>query len=97
RLVLVGKGRRSALAHGPRRQPRASPRVEPIQPLEYSERFLGWRTPFDGRQQQSPRFGAVAVMERRHALLEQFFRLALTFGERAARAFDIGAGARVAA
>ena len=97
RMVLVGNGRRSTLAHGPRRQPRASPCVEPIQPLEHGERFLGWRTPLDGGQQQAPRFGAVAVVERRHALLEQFFRLALALGERAARAFDIGAGTRVAA
>ena len=60
-------------------------------------RIFGASAAVDGRPQQSPRFRALAAIERRHAVVQQLFGLPLTLRERTARPFDVGAGTRMAA
>ena len=59
-------------------------------------KFVCARAAVDGRLQQPARFGALAAVERRHAALQQLFRLALALGEGAPRPIDVGARPRVA-
>ena len=70
---------------------------EPVHPIEHRQRLFRRRAAVDRRLQQPARFVAVAAVERGDAVLQQLFRFALPLGQRAARALDVGAGARVAA
>jgi glutamate formiminotransferase len=74
-----------------------SRRFEPIEPLQQGERFVRRRAAIDCRLQQAARLVAIAALERGDAVLQQLFRLALPFRERAARPFDVRARAGVAA
>ena len=70
---------------------------EAVQAIEHRERLVRRRAAVDRGLQQPARFVAVAALERRDAVLQQLFGLALPLGQRAARALDVGARARVAA
>src|SRR5439155_1634234 len=71
--------------------------LEPVQPAQHRQRFFRGCAPVDGRGEQATRFRSTAAMKRRDALLQQLFRLALLFRERAARPLDVGARTRVIA
>src|SRR5438128_992702 len=65
--------------------------------IEYGERLVGRRPADERRLEQPPCFSAVAALECRDATVQQFFGLALAFGERAPGPLDVGVSARMAA
>jgi hypothetical protein len=71
--------------------------IHAVEPLEHRERIFERRPAVDGRLQQSPRFSCIATAERRRAAVQQFLRLPLALGERAARALDVRPRAGMAA
>ena len=66
-----------------------------VDPREERERNIVSAAALDGGIQQLPRRLDLAALERRHAVVQQLFRLALLFGHRAAGALDVRARARV--
>src|SRR5204862_3727794 len=76
---------------------RSPAELEPVQPTEHRQCFFRGCAPVDGRGEQATRFRSIAAMKRRDALLQQLFRLALPFRERAARPLDVSARTRVIA
>ena len=94
----AGTRRFGAMPRGPSGpRPPAPPRFEPVQPIEHGERLFRAARRCRSRPAAAGGFVAVAAAERGDAVLQQLFGLALPLGQRAARALDVGARARVAA
>src|SRR5207249_4259685 len=72
-------------------------RIEPIQPIEDRQRLVGGGAAVEGGVKQPARLHAFAAAERLDAVLQQFFGFALSLGQGAAGALDVGAGAGMAA
>ena len=72
-------------------------RREPVHPFEQGQGFFAVRAALDGRRQQRSRDAGVAALERRGARVQQLLAFALTLGDGAAGALDVGPGARMAA
>src|SRR5262249_42477265 len=71
--------------------------LEPVEPGEQRQGLLGRGAAVERRGQQPPRGLGIAARERGGAVVDELLSLALTLGDRAARALDVGAGAGVAA
>jgi glutamate formiminotransferase / 5-formyltetrahydrofolate cyclo-ligase len=71
--------------------------LEAIQPAKHGEGFIRGRTALNRGLQQAAGFVSFAALERRDAVVQEFFGLALPLGERAASPLDVGAGAGVVA
>src|SRR5207245_7922737 len=92
--LLVVNGQRAAAQRS--RRPRADA-VEPIQTFEKREGIFRRCSGVDGGLKQPPRLFGIPAVKRGNAGLQQLFGLPLALGKRAAGAFDVRAGALMAA